>query len=187
MKRVKPIKRRLVDLRPRTYALLLIGWVLLWAVLLGIASVAFGQSPAPLSVAPEVCLVHPETILRDDPAGRPVVAWVRPAGYPVQVDARDFLRHNSRRAPVESAAVAAQYSIALHRLQVSAARGVSLRAYLPEEPTAPDVSLYSAVWGYLWSGHPLQRSNLAYWLTRAVESPANRACNPWRNYGGLAR
>ena len=169
MHKRKPIKRRLIDLRPRTYALLLIGWVLLWAILLGIAAVAFGQAPTPGNV-PGVCLVSPAQIVNDDPAGRPVTAWIRGPGFPVQVDARAYLRQaQSGKSSPDVAAVIIQYSLTLRAHYPHAARETSIQAYVPE---APEVSLHAATWGYLWSGSPLQRQNLGYWLTRVVASPS---------------
>jgi len=167
-------------MRPHRRALLILGGMLFWTLLWGGAWAISAQAPTPLSLVPEICLIHPDTILRNDPAGRPVVAWVRPSGFPVQVPAREYLRQNFRQAPLEAISVAVQYSIAMHRQSFAAAREVSLRAYAPDDPTVPDVSLHAALWGYLWSGHPVQRSALGHALMRAVESSANKDCNLWR-------
>ncbi len=134
----------------------------------------FAQSPAPA-----VCLYTPEQIARTNPAGRQVLVQVRGVyGWPQPVEAVGFIRSTmtGARRP-EAVAAAVQYSILANPLRNQAARESPLRAYLPEAgEQVPDVSLYSAVWGNLWLGSPLERDRLGYWLGQAMASQNNQ-CN----------
>ncbi len=136
-----------------------------------------------------ICLYHPETIARDQPAGRQIITLARPYGWASPVDAVSYLR----TLPIgptyldhERAVVAVQYSLAANPSRSNTAGEIQLRAYLttdrPELATLPAVTLRDAVRRYLWTGTALDRAYWGHLLMLAVSDPVNRPCNPWRAY-----
>ncbi len=149
-----------------------------------------GHAQTPLDTpGANICLYHPETIARDQPAGRQVITLARPYGWPSPVDAVSYLR----TLPIgptyldhERAVVAVQYSLATNPSRSNTAGEIQLRAYLttdrPELATLPAVTLRDAIQRYLWSGSALDRAYWGHLLLIAVNDPINRPCNPWRAY-----
>lgn len=140
--------------------------------------------------SPTICLYHPETLARTNPAGRPVIIQVRSTYGTTTADAIPYIRREwasgdpYRQADAIAAAV--MYSIALHPYKLQAAKGVPVSSYLYANALtiAPTPTLYDAWFRYMFSGNALQRANSASVLGLAINSPLNRDCNPWRSYQG---
>jgi hypothetical protein len=163
--------------------------LLLVVMIVGAALSASAQIPIPEPVivpGQTVCLYHPETLQRIDPAQRQVIVHTRTYGWPSPVAAIPFIRSEwpSSNADRQTEAISAaiQYSIYLSPGKTADAQRVMLADYLPGVGNVPELSLYSAARQYLWTGNLIQRSELAYWLRRVIESRSNGDCNPWHPY-----
>lgn len=160
--------------------LCLTGLLILAWTLTGNAQSTFDAPGAP------VCLYHPETILKYQPAGKPIISHARPAGYLQPVDSVSYLQSLSKLTgfgvAYEQAAVAVQYSLKASPLRLGA---VPLRNYLTTVENlsvVPPVSLQQALQYYQFTANPQQRATWGHWLLMAVNDPINRPCNPWRAY-----
>lgn len=147
------------------------------------------QTPTPQD-APTICLYHPETLAKTNPAGRPVTIQVRSTYGTTTADAVPYIRREWASGDPyrqsDAIAAAVMLSIALHPLRLQAAKGVPVASYLIGNALtiAPTPSLYDVWSRYMFSGNALQRANSASALRLAIDSPLNRDCNPWRSYQG---
>ena len=159
----------------------------LFIILAGLAELV-GQAQTPDT--PTVCIYHPETLMKTNPAGRPIIVQVRSTYGTTTADGLAYVRREwaSNNPFRQEAAIAAavMYSIALHPMKIEAAKQVSLASYLPGEnlSIAPSPSLYQVWFTYMFSGNALQRNNSAYLLGLVANSRQNIDCNPWRSYQG---
>lgn len=157
----------------------------LFIVLAGLAELV-GQAQTPDT--PTICIYHPETLMKTNPAGRPIIVQVRNTYGTTTADGLAYVRREwaSNNPFRQEAAIAAavMYSIALHPMKIEAAKQVSLASYLPGEnlSIAPSPSLYRVWFNYMFSGNALQRNNSAYLLGLAANSRQNIDCNPYHPY-----
>jgi len=171
----------------------------LWIGMTLVACSIIGQSQTPLGVdvirldptKPDpdssICLYHPETLMRSDPAGRLVFIHHTTYGWPQAWPAIDFVRSEwpsgnpDRQAQAVVAAV--QYSIYV-RYKLDESKRLKILAYFPDAKVGdvPDITLHEAVRQFLWSGNLQTRSSMRHWLRQVVESRTNADCNPWYPY-----
>ena len=164
---------------------LLIGGLVAIAAIVGNAQIPVSE-PVPIQSA-TVCLYHPETLMRSDPAGRLVFIHHTTYGWPQAWPAIDFVRSEwpsgnpDRQAQAVVAAV--QYSIYV-RYKLDESKRLKILAYFPDAKVGdvPDITLHEAVRQFLWSGNLQTRSSMRYWLRQVVESRTNADCNPWHPY-----
>lgn len=116
--------------------------------------------------AQTVCFYAPNQIerLSTDPA--PVAIWTNPAGTPLLVEARSYIRQMRTIDRTEAAAAAVQYSIIRQGIDP---RAISIRAYVPDGPA---LSLYAVGWRYLWTGNLPERDRMGALLLAAIEQGA---------------
>lgn len=175
-------------MNPKLDALLLVALFVFFILLAGLAGNA-QTLPTPQD-APTICLYHPETLVKTNPAGRPVIIQVRSTYGTTTADALPYIRREwSSGDPYrqsDAIAAAVMYSIALHPQRIQAAKGVPISSYLYANALtiAPTPTLYDAWFRYMFGGNAMQRANSASVLGLAIESPLNRDCNPWRSYQG---
>lgn len=137
---------------------------------------------------PTICIYHPETLMKTNPAGRPIIIQVRNTYGTTTADGLAYIRREwaSNNPFRQEAAIAAavMYSTALHPLKVEAAKQVPLASYLPGEnlSIAPLPSLYRVWFTYMFSGNARERNNSAYLLGLAANSRQNIDCNPYHPY-----
>jgi hypothetical protein len=167
--------------------------LLFWACLIVVALCVFApaQTPPPdvVTIQPEtICLYHPEYLMNQDPAQRPILIQARLYGWPQNVPAIPYIRQEWRSGnpdrQKEAISAAIQYSIYISPGHVPFSQRVRLTDYVAK---APNVTLYEAVRQYVWLGDMRWRNEYAYWLSQAIEARSNMACNPWRNYDGGGR
>lgn len=167
--------------------------LLFWACLIALALVVFApaQTPVPdVTVIPgeTICLYHPEYLMNQDPAQRPILIQARLYGWPQNVPAIPYIRQEWRSGnpdrQKEAISAAIQYSIYISPGKLPSAQRIRLSDYIPN---APNVTLYEAVRQYVWLGDMRWRNEYAYWLSQVIEARSNMACNPWRNYDGGGR
>lgn len=164
---------------------------LMGLVLLLCAVASDAQTPAPdvVTIQQEtICLYHPEYLMHQDPAQRPVMVHALTYGWPQVVPAIPYIRQEWRSGnperQKEAISAAIQYSIYISPGKIPYAQRVMLSDYVKG---APSISLYEAVRQYIWTGSSRWRNDYAYWLSQAIEARSNMACNPWRNYDGGGR
>lgn len=134
-----------------------------------------------------ICLYHPETLMRIDPAVRLVFIHHTTYGWPQAWPAIDFIRSEwpsgnpDRQAQAVVAAV--QYSIYI-RFKLEESKRLKILAYFPDAKVGdvPDITLHEAVRQFLWTGNLQTRSSMRHWLRQVVESRTNADCNPWYPY-----
>ena len=165
---------------------MLIGLILVAAVIIigGAFTYAYGQTPD----TPTVCIYHPETLMKTNPAGRPVIIQVRGIYGTTTADGLSYIRRewaSDNPFRQEAAIVAAvMYSIALHPLKVEAAKQVPLASYFPSGnlSIAPSPSLYKTWFTYMFTGNTRERNNSGYLLGLVANSRQNIDCNPYHPY-----
>ena len=123
-----------------------------------------------------VCVYRPETITTQQPLRRSVIVQGRAYGYLRAVDAvryvGDLYGSQSGFFKQETYSAAVQYSIAgspvLGQMRVA--------AWLDGD--APNITLGTAVRGFLLGGNIQQRDYYGHLLLRVLRSPQNDSCNP---------
>ena len=178
--------RSLVIISVQTIAFLLVTGVIM-VVLAGYAAAQTVEEKEPNP--PIICLYHPETLMVRDPAARQVMVAFRFNGWPQMHPAlpnirREWASKNYYRQ-FEAIQASIQYSI-YNAQMVEEAKRVSIRDYYPVNPPEglPNWSLDKLIRVWLWSTNFADQNLAARSLGRVIESPLNRACNPWRPYQG---
>ena len=147
------------------------------AVLVAILSSEAGaQTPAYDPPGAPVCLYRPWTVANRHPLQRQVIVQGRAYGYLRAVDAvryvGDLYGSESGFFKMETYSAAIQYSIAgspvLGQTRVA--------AWLDGD--APNITLGTAVRGFLLGGNIQQRDYYGYLLLRVLRSAQNDSCNP---------
>lgn len=141
-----------------------------------ISSEAGAQTPVYDLPGAPVCVFRPWTVANRHPLGRQIIVQGRAYGYLRPVDAVQYIGdlygsdNPFQRQETYSAAV--QYSIAgspvLGQMRVA--------AWLDGD--APNITLGTAVRGFLMSGNAQQRDYYAGILWRVLRSAQNDSCNP---------
>lgn len=142
-----------------------------------ISSEAGAQTPVYDPPGAPVCVFRPWTVANRHPLGRQIIVQGRAYGYLRPVDAvryvGDLYGSDNPFQRQETYSAAIQYSIAgspvLGQMRVA--------AWLDGQD-APNITLGTAVRGFLMSGNPQQRDYYAGILLRVLRSAQNDSCNP---------
>lgn len=141
----------------------LVGVVLVFLIVAGIAIATNAQTPAPGVPA---CFYTPDIIIKVDPAQEPVRVATRTFGAPRSVEAVPYLKaiqgDTQPTTDYERASVAVQYTI---RVNGDTLKGMRLAAFIDN---APDMTIGQVVHNYTWSPNTSYRLGLGYYLYQAV-------------------
>ena len=141
-----------------------------------ISSEAGAQTPVYDPPGAPVCVYRPWTVANRHPLGRQIIVQGRAYGYLRPVDAvryvSDLYGSDNPFQRQETYSAAVQYSIAgspvLGQMRVA--------AWLDGD--APNITLGTAVRGFLMSGNAQQRDYYGSILLRVLRSAQNDTCNP---------
>ena len=142
-----------------------------------ISSEAGAQTPVYDPPGAPVCVYRPWTVANRHPLQRQIIVQGRAYGYLRAVDAvryvGDLYGSENGFFKQETYSAAIQYSIA-----GSPVLGQTRVAAWLDGQDAPNITLGTAVRGFLMSGNPQQRDYYASILLRVLRSAQNNSCNP---------